>query len=124
MTGVAEMFAEYSGEEVDWFQMQFWFEQEYERQKANKRDNERRRYRVFVRQMRDAINARRRPQQRDRYQAKKADPDFVASKRKTTREAQARYRAKRMSDPAWIEKQRKAERESQKRRYWARKEAA
>jgi hypothetical protein len=26
VTGIREMFAEYSGEDVDWFQMAFWFE--------------------------------------------------------------------------------------------------
>lgn len=31
MTGIRELFAEFSGDEPDWFQMQFWFEREAEK---------------------------------------------------------------------------------------------
>jgi hypothetical protein len=38
VTGIAQLFAELSGDEPDWFQMQFWFERQYEIKKEQCRD--------------------------------------------------------------------------------------
>lgn len=38
MTGIKQMFQEYSGEEVDWFQMAFWFEEGQRRKRERESD--------------------------------------------------------------------------------------
>lgn len=113
MTGIKQMFQEYSGEEVDWFQLAFYFEQEhaaklernrqwrksnriwrrlYQRAKRATNENVREYHRNYTRQWRATHAEHARAVQREQKRAWRAkNREEVLLKR---READRRYREK------------------------------
>lgn len=85
MTGVAEMFAEYSGSDVDWFQMAFCFEsltatrrerhREYQRRYDLKKHGPRRsvRGRPSLGLSAEAMRERRKKQNREAYERRNVE---------------------------------------------------
>jgi hypothetical protein len=88
VVGIAEMFREYSGEDVDWFQLAFCFE------RANDARNERQRYRDWLRALKPTRRAKCREYQR-KYETK---PSAIELRRARQRaywhRKQARQRGK------------------------------
>ena len=98
MTGIVEMFAELSGDNHDWFQMAFAFEQTHYRAVLRERENYRRikatpdRYAHRLAYKREWI--------RNYHQQKRADPIWLAEFRRKKREQARRYRERKRQESA------------------------
>lgn len=98
MTGIAELFAEYSGQDPDWFQLAFCFERTREAELERKRENEQRRWRIIRTNHERAEHRRvvnRRAVAKHEQKKRATDPQWVEAYRKRNRERMQRKRAER-----------------------------